>query len=277
LFTHRRARLGTVVSGTLVALGLATLFAGAAFATAGDRSKPVRVLSARLDGGNPDQQALLREILRGIPRSQIKDVALTSPPEEFEPANAAWIAFDVVASDQAETVRGFWQALLIAGLFRDESASRGLPFVAGKTITVRGPDGSVRDEGQSLIDQPTSHAVLSTPEAQVSKLIASGAASARVAVARVSFGHPLGRVGVEAMVTTAEPTRFVRDRQLRLGELLAGFLKPNQPVADGVYVEVRDRAGKLVTTSAYSVRTGEGVGFTDPSFAASSGFGTTLG
>ncbi|HEX6699621.1 MAG TPA: hypothetical protein VF101_02730 [Gaiellaceae bacterium] len=236
----------------------------------------MRVLSARLDGGNPEQQALLREILRGIPRSQIKEVALTTPPEDFEPADAAWIAFEVAASDQAETVRGFWQALVVAGLFRDESASRGLPFVAGKTITVRAPDGSVLDEGQSLIDQPTSHAVPSTPEAQVSKLIANGSASARVAVARVSFGHPLGQVGVEATVTTAEPSAFVGERQLRLGQLLAGCLKPDQAVAEGFYIEVRDRSGKLVTTSAYSVRTGEGVGFTDPSYASSTGFGTIL-
>src|SRR5204863_7825228 len=99
----------------------------AAFATAAHRSGHTRPVSARLDGGSPHQQTLLRQILRGVPRAQIKDVTLTAPPEDFEPADATWIAFDVVASGPAENVRGFWQALVVAGLFRDESASRGLP------------------------------------------------------------------------------------------------------------------------------------------------------
>jgi hypothetical protein len=276
VFVHGQARSGTIIGGLLVAVGLATLFAGAAFATDGHRSTPSRALRARLDGGSPDQQALLREILRGIPRAQIKDVALTSPPEDFEPADATWIAFEVVASDRAETVRGFWQALLIAGLFRDESASRSLPFVAGKTITVRAPDGTIRDEGISLIDQPTVHAIPSTPEAQVSKLLVSGAARAGVVLNRVAFAHPLGRVGAEATITTPKPGEFVRDRQVRLGELLSDFFRPDQPLTEGFYVEVRDQAGKLVTVSAYSVRTGEGAGFTYPALMSSSQLGTML-
>jgi hypothetical protein len=224
--------------------------------------------TTRISDGTPQQQALLREILGGFSKSQQSEIAFVSPPKDFEPQNASWLQFDVSALDQADGVRGFWQALMVVGAFRDESASRGLPYVAGKTITVRTPDGSVLDEGSSLIEQPLGHDVTWASDASLTAMLRSGATRAGVRVRGISFAHPLGRPGAELVVTTTDPIAFIRSRQTRLRELLGPFYDPAHPQADGVYLEVLDSSRRVVTISAYSVRTGEGVGYTRPDLQA---------
>jgi hypothetical protein len=226
------------------------------------------VLATGISGGTPQQQALLREVLAGLSNSQLSEIAFVSPPEDFEPQDATWLQFDVSAASQPEGVRGFWQALLVAGAFRDESANRRLPYVAGKTITVRGPDGSVLDEGQSLIEQPLGHDVTPASDATLTGILRSGATRAKVRVRGISFAHPLGRAGAEVVVTTADANAFVRNRQTKLLDLLGPLYDPAHPQADGVYLEVLDSSGNVVTISAYSVRTGEGLGYTRPELQA---------
>jgi hypothetical protein len=218
-----------------------------------------------MDGGTSGQQALLREIVRGVPRSHIEDVTFVAPPEDFGPRDATWVSFDVSASDPVANARGFWQALLVVGLFRDESAKHGLPLVLGKTIVVHAADGTVRDEGSSLIDQPLEHPIQSTPEAQLRTAVRAAAGRAGVVLGQLTFARPLGRLGVEMLVKTSNPAEFVRDRPMKLGQLVGALTRPEQPRTEGVYLEVRDESEKLVTVSAYSVRTGEGLGYTDSS------------
>ena len=265
----------TFIAGGIVILTFAALLAGAAFGRG--HSTEGRAMIARTEGGTPEQQALLREILRGIPRSHIKEVALVAPPEDFEPQDATWISFDVSAADPVANVRGFWQALLVAGLFRDESAKRGLPFVSGKTITVHAPDGTVRDEGSSLIDQPLEHAIQPVSEGQLTNAARAGAGRAGVVLSQVAFAHPLGRLGVEMQVRTSNSAEFIRDRPKKLGQMISALIDPNQPQAEGTFVEVRDENGKFVSVSAYSVRTGEGLGYTDSSLQQGSTLGMSLG
>ncbi|MDQ3823307.1 MAG: hypothetical protein M3321_08710 [Actinomycetota bacterium] len=235
---------------------------------------------AAVSGGTPEQEALLRDVLRGIPRSQLRTVAIVNPPEEFEPADATWLEFGVAADDSVENVRGFWQALLVAGIFRDESAKRGLPFVAGKTITVVAQDGTVRDEAASVIDQPLTHEIEAVSDARMHDLVRAGAARAGVLGPEVAFTRPFGRTGVEIVVRTPDAPGFIRSRGQKLVELLGSLVNRETPRAEGAYLEVRDVAGRFVTVSAYSVRTGEGVGYSDPALleggTGTASFGTSL-
>jgi hypothetical protein len=232
-----------------------------------------------ISGGTPQQQDLLRQIIAGLPRSQLSELAITSPPEDFEPQDATWLDITVSASNQADGARGFWQALLVVGAFRDESAGRGLPYVAGKSITVKAPDGSVLDGGQSLIDQPLGHDVRPPTDADLTTILRSAASRAKVQLRNVSFAHPLGRTAVELYVTTGDPAGFVLHRQTKLDELVGSLDAHQRPQAEGAYLEVRDSSGRLVTISAYSVRTGEGLGWTEPALqnAAPSVFGFSIG
>jgi hypothetical protein len=241
-------------------------------------SASTMVTSTQITGGTPQQQGLLREVIARLPRSQLSALSITTPPEDFEPPDASWLAIDVAATSPAEDVRGFWQALLVAGTFRDASAARGLPYVAGKSITVRGPDGSVMDEGSSLIDQPLGHAIETTSDIGLVGVLQAAAGRAGVTYNRASFAHLLGRSAVEVLVTTQDPVGFVRNRPIKLSQLVGGLENEASPQAEGAYVEVRDTLGRLVTLSAYSIRTGEGLGYTNPDLqgAAQSAFGTIL-
>jgi len=244
------------------------------------RGHSSRMLTTQITGGTPQQQALLHELMVGFPRSQLSQIAIVSPPEDFEPQDAGWLQIDVSASNQADGVRGFWQALMVAGAFRDESANRRLPYVAGKSITVKTPDGSVLDEGSSLIEQPLGHAVAPASDANLTGMLRAAAIRAKVKFEGVSFAHPLGRPAVELVVTTNDPSGFVQDRPAKLSQLLGSLYDPAHPQTEGAYVEVRDSSGGVVTISAFSVRTGEGLGYTKPALqdAASSGsFGASLG
>jgi len=221
------------------------------------------VVSTQVSGGTPQQQALLREVLAGLPRSQLSDLSIT-PSEDFEPQDASWVVLDVAASTSAEDVRGFWQALLVAGLFRDESEVRGLPYVAGKTITVRRPDGSIIDEGSSLIDQPLGHAIQAPTDASLEKDLRAAATRASVTYKEASYAHLLGHPAVEVSVTARNAIDFVRNRPMKLAQLVGAVEYHEHPRAEGAYVEVYDTSGRLVTLSAYSVRAGEGLGYTSP-------------
>lgn len=264
---RRSRRLIAPVVGVL-AVGVLVTLVGVADGRSAPARSVSRMLTTDISGGTREQQALLREILAGFSQSQLSQISFVSPPEDFEPQDATWLQFDVSASDQPNSVRGFWQALMVAGAFRDESAVRRLPYVAGKTITVRAPDGTVLDEGSSLIEQPLGHNVTPASDASLRTMLQSAATRAKVRVRGISFAHPLGRPGAEVTVTTTDANAFIRNRQTKLRDLLGALYDPARPQADGVYLEVLDSAGQVVTSSGYSVRTGEGVGYTRPTLQA---------
>ena len=170
---------------------------------------------------------------------------------------------------------GFWQALLIAGTFRDTSASRGLPLVSGKTITVFDPDGNVLDGGVSAIAQPTEHRIETLTQEQVREIVQRSTTQAGVTAEALAFARLLRRLGVEMVVRTDDPAGFFRNRPLKLSELLGELVGHERPTVEGTYVEVRDRGGRFVTASAYTVRTGEGVGYSSPRFESGTGSGTS--
>ena len=91
-------------------------------------------------------------------------------------------------------------------------------------------------------------------------LVREGARAAGVQLQSYSVGRPLGRVMPEISVKTEEPEKFVADLSWRLpaiaGVLNGGGSEPAR--SEGAYVEVRERSGRLVVASAYSVRTGHG-------------------
>jgi hypothetical protein len=136
----------------------------------------------------------------------------------------------------------------------------------------------VMDEGSSLIDQPLGHVIETTSDIRLVGALQKAASRASVTYNRASFAHLLGRPAVEVLVTTEDPADFVRARPIKLSQLV-GALEHEVPAqAEGAYVEVRDTLGRLVTLSAYSVRTGEGLGYTNPDLqaAAQSSFGMLL-
>jgi hypothetical protein len=228
-------------------------------------------------GGSPEQDSLLQAILGGLTQSQIIAVRVVSPPIGFEPRDQTWLSFRVAASTPAESARGYWQALLVAGLFRDLSAQRGLPPVLGKDVTVVAPNGDEHDEESAVIDQPTSHSIGAPRVADVVAALKSRAAARGFAIRDAKVTTLFGRAAFEIDVTAPDRAKFLEARLSNLHHLLGSLIAEGQPQTEGTYVEVRDESGRLITVSAYSVRTGEGVGYDATSAGgADAAFGASL-
>lgn len=221
--------------------------------------------SVTVTGATPAQEDLLRAIVREVPGPMIKSVAVGAPPAGFD-FSGAWLSITVEARDGAASVRAQWQALVVAGLFRDLSASRGLPAVTGKTITAVDPAGAILDgPATTPLDSPPLD-VPSTTTAALATAASRGAARAGLAVASIRVARPVGQPVIELTVEADDPALFTRSRNAALHSLLRELYGR----AEGTYVEVVDRGGNAVLLSAFATRLGEGVGWTQPAYDRSS-------
>ena len=228
-------------------------------ATAKQPPTPARVARA--------QRALLGSILRGATGAQVASARLGRSPGTYR-VPGTWIYLTVRARDQLRGVHAFWQGLLVAGLFRDLSARRGLPRVVGKTMTLTLPGGRRDDGGTTPLDPAGLHKVLQTPVGTIEQLLRQGAFNADVTVQSITFVRLRGTLAPQLVVVTRDPARFVESRSRKLFQLLAG-VDGDGVVGrvEGTYLEVRDKAGKPVLASAYAVRVSEGLGWADPALA----------
>ncbi len=220
-------------------------------------------------GGTTNQRALISEILRTLDATHFEAVAVTSPPEEFA-TGADWLEIRVRADDPVENVFAHWQALLLAGLVRDLSVPRALPDILGKTITVVNSLGKQLETASTVIDQPNQHNIADLTPAQAEQRVRASATRAGLEVAKFrSFETPGGFV-TEMLTMTNDAVTFSASRSIKLFNIIDALNNASTPAGEGAYIEVRDSLGQFVTVSAYSVRTGEGVGYTNPAFRPAS-------
>lgn len=225
----------------------------------------------RRENGAPGEDPtglLLRQVQNGLHDSQVLEVRVGLPPDaDFEPQGAPWLYIKVAASDQNDYVRGYWQALVVTGLVRDVAHGRGLFDLLGKTVTIVYPDGHEMRLASTVIDQPFIHPIVDAAPTATEQAVRRAAGETGAKVSTIRFSRPLGRVGPEIMLTTGDPRAFLAHRARRLGAIRRAAIGTSvDPRAEGAFIHVRDQAGKLVTVTAYSVRTGEGVGYTNPDF-----------
>lgn len=124
--------------------------------------------------------------------------------------------------------------------------------------------------GSSTIEEFLDHPTGTVADARaVTQLIASTVADARASVESVTFLEPLGQKAVEITLTASDPREFIAHRPVWLERLLEPFLREGSSTrTDGAYLEVKDASGKVAMISAYSIRTGEGLGYISEEFAS---------
>jgi hypothetical protein len=90
-------------------------------------------------GGTPAQRKLLERVLEGIDSDLVPVVRIGGPPKDAGVSatqgsgNGAWLYFPFPARRGVASQLAWWETRLVAGAFRDQSASRGLPGVLGAT------------------------------------------------------------------------------------------------------------------------------------------------
>lgn len=218
-----------------------------------------------ITGGTPEQRATIAEIIGVLSTAHFIAAEITSPPADFE-SDGAWLSIRVGADDPVESVFAQWQALLLAGLARDLTSTDESPRIIGKTITVVNRDGLIVEEAASVIDQAVSRHVGGLPPTAIERSVRAGANKIGLKVVKYREVPTPGASIVEVLASTDDAGHFLSSRGRNLSQLVGRLNDNRAPAAEGSYVEVRDRAGNFVTVSAYSVRTGEGVGFSNPKY-----------
>jgi hypothetical protein len=215
----------------------------------------------------------MHEIVGTMRASTIEEVALGLPPgcpadcPDPEKPVATWLELTVRAPDQGPgRVRAYWEGLLAAGAFRDESYARGLPEVLGKTINVMYPDGTVERGPETVISQPMLHNIAQSSTSTIETLFTDGAKRANVRIESLTFLQPM-RQATALIISASDAKSLVQHRDEFLNDLAGDIAYDENPLVEGILIEVRDDAGQPITSSAYSVRTGEGLGWTRPDLA----------
>ncbi len=223
-------------------------------------------------GGTAAQQRILRELRSGLPNSQIIQIDVRAPPRDFQPTSrSVWLAYTIRASNRFDAVRGYWQALLVSGLFREESQRQRLASLHGHSFRYVLRSGVAQDGGSVAIGRPL-HKPAANPELdKLAEIIRAGAARANVSVVGIHASRIRGAVALEITVRSANPRSFLAHRGENISKIVGRVNDYEHPLVDGTYLEVRDREGSIATVSAYSTRTGAGGGATDPTLDSRTG------
>jgi hypothetical protein len=264
LLKHLLAGFCIAVVVFLVACGSSTNGSGTELGDSTDSQTP------DVSGGTPEQRELVVEVLERMDGSAIEAVIITSPPgcpsdcPDPEHPDETWLEITVRAQEKEgpERVEAYWEGLLAAGAIRDESYVRGLPNVQGKTMTIDYPDGTSEDGAATIISQPLKHDLAPSSAEGTEAAIRDAAKRAQVASDPVTFLEPSGPAAMVTVVSEGDSP--LRDGEEFLNELFGSVVTEKNPLVEGIFVEVRDRDGQPVRASAYSVRTGEGVGWIRP-------------
>jgi hypothetical protein len=230
-----------------------------------DRAGRAQRSTVQVTGGTVEEQRAVRESLSGLPQAPIVDVTIGKVPTDFGPSDANWISIDASVADVRDVSEADWYALMLAGAFRAKSAALGLTPVLGKTINVRLTDGTLVDSASSTIEQPSVPPIAPQADTVTRGIVDEAAASAGLSVQSFDFVRP-ERDGIVVSLVAKDRPSVEQWRKRFLTAVLAKLAAPERAHVEGTLIKVFDDSGNLVAVSGYSVRTGEGVGWTDPKY-----------
>jgi hypothetical protein len=197
--------------------------------------------------------------------SRIHSIVFSTPAPDFDaPAGSVWVNVTVDSDDgHGGLAYAFWEASLAVAGLQETHAAQGLPLIAGESFTAVLPSGSTIPLGSSVIPPSVSAA---SPESGPLLADAKSAAAAQgLHVAHAGVITAGRGPGVYIDATTDDPQQLIENRSA-ITLAIFGSYYDRRKGADGFYLEVRDRAGALVTAAAYATQTGEGAAWADPKY-----------
>lgn len=247
---------------------------GAASGTGGGEPRSVR--SVPVEGGTGAQRGAAVAAVAALDsppsESRIRAVRIGAPPDaEFiESAgggDSSWIYIDVEATDDADSVKSIWQAMLVvSALYAEENS----PLIAGRTVTVHLPDGDTRDGGSALVRPPTRADITVNDANALREVIDSGARRSRLRVESIDITQPRA-LAVAIHATAVSEAEFAEQWQGKLYEIVGHLRKANHPLVEGVFVEIRSPSGEVLARSATAPRLSQGVGWVSPTLLTNNG------
>jgi hypothetical protein len=202
----------------------------------------------RIVGGTPAQRALLGSILEGINSRDVPEVTVGPPPTSSLMGGGTWLVFHFPGSESRSRL-GEWQSWLVAGAFRDLSASRGLPAVGGVGTLFNPSPGS----GYERLCCSPHHATSAASRQALTSRIKRGVKRAGLTLVSITFAKPENLAPIVVAKTS--------DQRARLGS----WVPKTSPYGDdgaleGGFFEVENEAGRIVFFVGHSTRTQTGMG-----------------
>jgi hypothetical protein len=229
-------------------------------------------VQARVVRGDAIEHSAAMQAIRAFgPANRVLRVEFISPPADFGlPASAVWVRVDVATPDNPGAAFSTWQALLTVSAIADANRSSGAAPVAGKTVKLVYPNGSIVDAGSTVNGPlPTPPDAVPGSAAALEAAIATEARQEHLQVTEQGSFDIGGRPAVFATLVTDDPVGFGHASGTKMFALQrAIFSAPS--AAAGSYIEVRDRAGGIVEIGASASRLQQGVGWSNPQLGPAS-------
>ena len=202
-----------------------------------------------ITGGTPEQQKLLRSIVRGIDSNDVPKVEIGSPPAPYDAKGGTWLTFRMSGLKNGSEF-GIWETWLAAGAFRELSRSRGLPEVDGFGQSFADSNPGTQEPGYFPTDasHPTSDVDAETLTATIERNLAK----AHLSLVSLRFAQPFHLAPI--IVARTDDPRAERDGW-RPESNPAG----NDGLLEGSFFEVVDASGKVVFYVGHATRTQSGV------------------
>ena len=274
-----RARL--ILGLGVLLLGMCTISAVTGAAVKPTRD-PTIASNTRFVSLSPSKAArgsqidLLSEIVNGLSDVKLVEVTVGEPPEPYDDEpGTTWLFYKVRSGDITEFVRGYWQANLVSGLFRDQSLAQGQPLLYGHSITRVLADGSEEYDSSSILDRPLIREIDQADERELSDLVRSKL-DKNLSLKSIASSRPLGRLAPELHISTKDPSRFLKAWGRNIWNIVGPANGNGQQRArsEGALLDVRDDQGRLVSMHVYSVRTTSGLAVVGPAYLSEASSGT---
>jgi hypothetical protein len=238
----------------LVAIGC-----GAATDLESQLAPKAKVPSDVVSGGTAQQRAMVLEALAGLGDRTVSGVRIGERPPGFEGGENSWLYYTIVAAGDDER-RATWEAMIISGAVADKGHELGLPDIEGETFSVATGDAPPEERASARIGtKPGDTNVRSTSTERLDELIREQTERAEVTVRDVLYLRPLTLAPV-IRVTADDPEELAANRRARLSDLQQALASFEAPLVDGVFFEVVDAEGKVLSSAGYSTRTAAGIG-----------------
>lgn len=211
-----------------------------------------------VSGGSGAQRHLLATIVAGLHDPHIAAIRIGRSPRGFGHHGKTWL-YATERGRGLQLTRAVWQLDVVSGLFADECRARGLRRLAGTSRYVLLRDGRRQYAGaDSVVTGPVSSAA----PGRLESLIRAGAKRARLAVTSRSFDRFIGgRSAVSIVVRVPNDRPALGSVRARTGTLVEALVSPQRglPLAEGVFVTVREPSGRWVFAAGYAPRAQTGL------------------
>jgi hypothetical protein len=225
-----------------------------------------------VSSGGPNEDALLRRVVAGTDHSIVVNAVLGAPPEGFQEApqfgevGHRWLYIEMRADGtEGGLVEPNWEAMLVAGAYRDLAHAANLPDLLGYTVQLQFPDSSLSAPDSTVIAQPFTHNVITGDQRAADAVKAHVRQIPGLHGTSMRLLHAASPAVVETLTVT-NPTTLLSAGLGSLQQSVFGEINDY----DGILVRIVDSNGDLVATAAYSTRLGIGTGWSKPGIAPSS-------